>query len=187
MLGLLIWYFDPRATSTTTEAYIYASTVILLILFAALVAHHSNLGLMEVGMRMRIACSSVMYRKVKHSITWKFVFIKYCYLKCHYLQILRLSKSSQNVTTPGQIINLMSNDVARFEQLFITLHYIWILPIQGALITFMIWESVGIASLAGVFLISIQTIPLQGRYCYLSVLQFRLCFCNFLNCKRKKN
>ena len=56
----------------------------------------------------------------------------------------------------------MSNDVARFEQLFITLHYIWILPIQGALITFMIWESVGIASLAGVFLISIQTIPLQG-------------------------
>lgn len=65
MLGLLIWYFDPRATSTTTEAYIYASTVIFLILFAALVAHHSNLGLMEVGMRMRIACSSLMYRKVK--------------------------------------------------------------------------------------------------------------------------
>lgn len=64
----------------------------------------------------------------------------------------------------------MSNDVARFEQLFITLHYIWILPIQGALITFMIWENVGIASLAGVFLISIQTIPLQGTYCHLSVL-----------------
>lgn len=28
----------------------------------------------------------------------------------------------------------------------------------------MIWKSVGIASLAGVFLISIQTIPLQGIY-----------------------
>ncbi|OAD56496.1 Multidrug resistance-associated protein 4 [Eufriesea mexicana] len=123
VLGFLIWHFDPRATSTATNAYIYASALILISLFGALIIHHSTLGLME---------------------------------------ILRLSKSSTNVTTPGQIINLLSNDVARFEQLFISLHFIWILPIQGALITFMIWENVGIASLAGVFLISIQTIPLQG-------------------------
>ncbi|KOC59210.1 Multidrug resistance-associated protein 4 [Habropoda laboriosa] len=139
VLGLLIWHFDPRAMSTATQAYTYASAVVLMSLCIALITHHSTLGLMEVGMRMRVACSSLMYRK-----------------------ILRLSKSSTNATTPGQIINLLSNDVARFEQLFITLHYIWILPIQGALITFMIWKSVGIASLAGVFLISIQTIPLQG-------------------------
>lgn len=87
----------------------------------------------------------------------------------------------------------MSNDVARFEQLFIALHYIWILPIQGALITFMIWESVGIASLAGVFLITMQTVPVQGMYiCYrhyynythISLLQF--CLCNsLLNYKRR--
>ncbi|XP_031366804.1 multidrug resistance-associated protein 4-like isoform X3 [Apis dorsata] len=131
VLGFLIWYFDPRATSTATEAYIYASSVVLISLLGALINHHSMLGLMEVGMRMRVACSSLIYRK-----------------------ILRLSKSSTNITTPGQIINLLSNDVARFEQLFIAVHYIWILPIQGALITFMIWKSVGIASLAGVFLIS---------------------------------
>ncbi|PBC29424.1 Multidrug resistance-associated protein [Apis cerana cerana] len=139
ILGFLIWHFDPRATSTATEAYIYASSVVLISLLGALINHHSMLGLMEVGMRMRVACSSLIYRK-----------------------ILRLSKSSTNITTSGQIINLLSNDVARFEQLFIAVHYIWILPIQGALITFMIWKSVGIASLAGVFLISIQTIPLQG-------------------------
>ncbi|XP_076650867.1 ATP-binding cassette sub-family C member 4 isoform X2 [Halictus rubicundus] len=139
MLGLLIWHFDPRSISTVTEAYIYAFVVILLTLVGAVIVHHSNLGLLEVGMRMRIACSSVMYRK-----------------------ILRLSKSSTNVTTPGQIVNLMSNDVARFEQLFSALHYIWILPIQAVLITYMLWGSVQIASLAGVFLISVQTIPLQG-------------------------
>ncbi|KAG6794912.1 multidrug resistance-associated protein 4 [Apis mellifera caucasica] len=139
VLGFLIWHFDPRATSTATEAYIYASSVVLISLLGALINHHSMLGLMEVGMRMRVACSSLIYRK-----------------------ILRLSKSSTNITTSGQIINLLSNDVARFEQLFIAVHYIWILPIQGTLITFMIWKSVGIASLAGVFLISIQTIPLQG-------------------------
>lgn len=88
---------------------------------------------------------------------------------------MRLSKSSTNITTSGQIINLLSNDVARFEQLFIAVHYIWILPIQGALITFMIWKSVGIASLAGVFLISIQTIPLQGMYIAMNYI-----FINFI-------
>ncbi|XP_076295432.1 ATP-binding cassette sub-family C member 4 isoform X2 [Lasioglossum baleicum] len=139
VLGLLIWHFDPRSISTVTEAYIYAFVVIVLTIVGAVIVHHSNLGLLEIGMRMRIACSSVMYRK-----------------------ILRLSKSSTNVATPGQIVNLMSNDVARFEQLCVALHYIWILPIQAVLITYMMWGSVQIASLAGVFLISVQTIPLQG-------------------------
>ncbi|XP_076240264.1 ATP-binding cassette sub-family C member 4 [Calliopsis andreniformis] len=138
-LGLLIWHFDPRAISTITEAYIYASSVVVLIALNALIVHHSNFGLMVLGMRMRIACSSLMYRK-----------------------ILRLSNCSSNATSPGNIINLLSNDVGRFEQLFMALHYIWILPIQGAVITYMIWRNVGIASLAGVLLISVQTVPLQG-------------------------
>ncbi|EZA56728.1 Multidrug resistance-associated protein [Ooceraea biroi] len=137
ILGLLIWHFDPRATSTYQEAYLYASGVIIIAIVSALISHHSNLGLMEVGMRMRIASSSLMYRKM-----------------------LRLSKSS--TTTPGQIINLLSNDMSKFDQVFLLLHYIWIMPIQGALIAFLIWRSVGIASLAGIFLITIQTIPVQG-------------------------
>lgn len=99
---------------------------------------------------------------------------------------MRLSKSSTNITTPGQIINLLSNDVARFEQLFVAVHYIWILPIQGALITFMIWKSVGIASLAGVFLISIQTIPLQGMYIItINIIVFFRTFYNIFNLKKK--
>ncbi|KMQ89959.1 multidrug resistance-associated protein 4-like protein [Lasius niger] len=137
ILGLLIWHFDPRATSTQEEAYLYASGVIIVGIVTMLIFHHSNIGLMEIGMRVRIASSSLMYRK-----------------------ILCLSKSS--TTTPGQIINLLSNDVSRFDQLFTVLHYIWIMPIQGAVITFLIWRNVGIASLAGIFLITIQTIPLQG-------------------------
>jgi len=76
--------------------------------------------------------------------------------------MLRLSSST--ITTPGQIINLLSNDMSKFEQLFVSLHYIWILPIQGSIITFLIWQSVGIASLAGILLMIIQTIPIQGIY-----------------------
>ncbi|XP_032663383.1 multidrug resistance-associated protein 4-like isoform X2 [Odontomachus brunneus] len=138
ILGLLIWHFDPRATSTKTEAYLYASGVIIAAILITFITHHSHLGLMEIGMRMRIASSSLMYRKM-----------------------LRLSKSS-TTTTPGQVVNLLSNDMSRFDQMFIMLHYIWIMPIQGAIIAFLIWQNVGVASLAGVFLITIQTIPIQG-------------------------
>ncbi|KAL2730827.1 ATP-binding cassette sub-family C member 4-like isoform X1 [Vespula squamosa] len=138
-LGLLIWHFDPRATSSVTEAYMYATAVVVMIALTAIINHHIYLGQMEIGMRMRVACSSLVYKK-----------------------ILRLSQGTTNNTTSGQIINLLSNDVSKFDQLFTHLHYIWIMPIQGALISFLIWETVGIASLAGIFLITIQTIPVQG-------------------------
>ncbi|KAL6423797.1 hypothetical protein ACFW04_010336 [Cataglyphis niger] len=137
LLGLLIWHFDPRAISTQEEAYFYATGVIIIGIMTMLINHHSYVGLTEIGMRVRIASSSLMYRK-----------------------ILRLSKSS--TTTPGQIINLLSNDMSKFDQLFTFLHYIWIMPIQGAIIAYLIWQNVGIASLTGISLITIQTIPLQG-------------------------
>lgn len=54
--------------------------------------------------------------------------------------------------------------MSRFDQLFIFLHYIWIMPIQGAVIAYFIWQNVGIASLTGIVLITIQTIPLQGNF-----------------------
>lgn len=64
IFGLLIWHFDPRAISTQEKAYLYASSMILLIILSVIISHHSNLGLMEIGMRVRIASSSLMYRKV---------------------------------------------------------------------------------------------------------------------------
>lgn len=53
--------------------------------------------------------------------------------------------------------------MSKFESLFTVLHYIWILPIQGIIIALLIWQCAGVASLAGVILIIIQTIPLQGN------------------------
>jgi len=64
ILGLFIWHFDPRATSTQEEAYLYASGMIALGMLTIIINHHSNLGLMEIGMRVRIASSSLIYRKV---------------------------------------------------------------------------------------------------------------------------
>ena len=60
------------------------------------------------------------------------------------------------------MINLLSNDVIRFEQIFVFLHYIWLMPIQAVLVSYLIWDKVGIAALAGVIFMVLQTIPLQS-------------------------
>ncbi|KAG8034821.1 hypothetical protein G9C98_007897 [Cotesia typhae] len=138
VMGLLIWHFDPRSDSSTSEAYTYASIVILLSFVLGLLEHHMNSKQTEFGMRVRVACSSLVYRKM-----------------------LKLSTPAANKIAGGQIMNLLSNDVARFDYLFMFLHYIWILPFQVVATGYLIWQSVRAAFLAGIFFMAIQVIPLQ--------------------------
>ena len=44
-------------------------------------------------------------------------------------QILRLSEAALTQTTSGQVVNLLSNDVSRFDDLCYFFHFIWISPI----------------------------------------------------------
>lgn len=59
------------------------------------------------GLKIKAALSSVIYRKA-----------------------LKVSQSALNVVSPGQVVNLMANDVSRFELFLSPLHYLWIGPIQ---------------------------------------------------------
>lgn len=85
--------------------------------------------------------------------------------------MLRLSRSALNQTQIGQVVNLLSNDVSRFDLTPVYLHYIWIMPIQAFVSAFFMYESVGYSVLAGLFVITLQAVPLQG---YLSRLQAKL-------------
>lgn len=87
---------------------------------------------------MRIACCSLIYRKT-----------------------LRLSKKTAGSTPAGYLVNLLSNDVNRLDYGFIFIHYIWILPLQAALITYLIWQKIGIASLVGVIGLLLKTVPVH--------------------------
>lgn len=78
---------------------------------------------------------------------------------------MRLSCASSVKASGGLVINLLSNDVVRFEQVFMCLHYIWLTPIQGVIVSYFIYDNVGIAAMAGVFFMVLQTIPFQGIRC----------------------
>jgi len=79
-------------------------------------------------------------------------------------QILRLSKSSQGKTAAGQVVNLLSNDVNRFDFVTLFLHFVWITPIQTIVITYFIWKAVGWSALIGVLAIFLQTVPVQSKF-----------------------
>jgi ATP-binding cassette subfamily C (CFTR/MRP) protein 4 len=70
---------------------------------------------------------------------------------------------SSKYINEGRIITLLSNDVNKLEFCFLFIHALWIMPIQIILITFLIWQIVGIASVIGVFIMILQTIPIQGN------------------------
>uniref|UniRef100_A0A1B6EFU5 Cystic fibrosis transmembrane conductance regulator n=1 Tax=Clastoptera arizonana TaxID=38151 RepID=A0A1B6EFU5_9HEMI len=137
-LGVMLRYFAPNSIVTKEEAYIGAATVIGCSAVTVFVVNPTLLSVINIGMKMRVSCCSLIYRKA-----------------------LRLSKTALGQTTPGQVVNLVSNDVARFEMIALFVHYLYIGPVQTLIILYFLWEQIGVASIIGLAALIIF-IPFQG-------------------------
>ncbi|XP_063908432.1 probable multidrug resistance-associated protein lethal(2)03659 isoform X2 [Zophobas morio] len=134
---LLSYYEGTNSDVSETEAYLQALAIALCLILNALLTHPPYMGLMHLTMKMRIACSSLIYRKM-----------------------LKLSKTALAETTTGQIINLLSNDVSKFDQGFMLAHYVWIAPIHAVIGTYFLYRQIGISAFFGVVLL-VAFIPVQ--------------------------
>uniref|UniRef100_A0A8C4HN06 Cystic fibrosis transmembrane conductance regulator n=1 Tax=Dicentrarchus labrax TaxID=13489 RepID=A0A8C4HN06_DICLA len=71
------------------------------------------------------------------------------------------SISAMGKTTTGQIVNLLSNDVNKFDDVTIFLHFLWVGPLQAAAVVGLLWLEIGPSCLAGMvvlmFLMPVQT------------------------------
>ncbi|XP_064826807.1 ATP-binding cassette sub-family C member 4-like isoform X3 [Oncorhynchus masou masou] len=140
-LGKLIQYFekyDPNNMDALYEAFGYAagvslSTVALTVLQSLYFYH-----VLRIGMKIRVAMCHMIYKKA-----------------------LCLSSAAMGRTTTGQIVNLLSNDVNRFDEVTTNLHYLWIAPLQAVVVSILLWYEIGPSCLAGVavllFLMPLQT------------------------------
>lgn len=61
------------------------------------------------------------------------------------------------------MINLLSNDVARFDNCIRYLHYLWIAPLETILIMYLLYYNVGFTSLSG-FCLIVVFMPLQSKW-----------------------
>ncbi|XP_053998577.1 probable multidrug resistance-associated protein lethal(2)03659 isoform X1 [Hylaeus anthracinus] len=136
-LGQLLRYYSSN-TITKEEAYLYATGVILCSGLLIFVIHPYMMAILHMGMKMRVACCTLIYRKA-----------------------LRLSRTALGETTIGQAVNLLSNDVNRFDVAIIFLHYLWIGPLETILIIYFMYEEVEVSAFIGVATL-LMFIPLQG-------------------------
>lgn len=125
---------------TENQAYWYAGGVVLTSLVNVLFSHPYMMGVFHLGMKLRVACCSLIYRKS-----------------------LRLSKTALGQTTAGQVVNLLSNDVNRFDVSLIFAHQMWVGPLETIVCTYLMYLQLQESSIIGVVLLIIF-IPMQSKF-----------------------
>lgn len=135
----MIEYFTPNSKVTLTEAYLYGTGVVMMAAVYTFTHHPYFFGVMYTGMKVRIACCSILYRKA-----------------------LKLSNTALGQTTIGQMVNLLSNDVNRFDTTVLFNHYLWAGPLQLIIVTGLLCNKIGPSALVGAGLL-IAAVPLQSK------------------------
>lgn len=77
-------------------------------------------------------------------------------------QALRLSRTALGDTAPGKIVNLLSNDVNRFDMVTIFLHSMWSAPLLTIIVGGMLYSEIGWPALVGI-LIVFCVVPIQCK------------------------
>ena len=78
-----------------------------------------------------------------------------------YQKAFRLSPSCRSKYTTGQIVNLMAVDAQKIFDFMMFFNFIWVSPLQITIASFLLWQQLGIATLAGVA-VMLTLIPLNA-------------------------
>lgn len=63
---------------------------------------------------------------------------------------LRLSQTALGETSPGQVVNLLSNDVNRFDWASFFFNALWISPLLTFIVGCLLWNEAQLAGLVGI-------------------------------------
>uniref|UniRef100_A0A3P9HVL2 Multidrug resistance-associated protein 4 n=1 Tax=Oryzias latipes TaxID=8090 RepID=A0A3P9HVL2_ORYLA len=143
LLGKLIEYFesyDATQPVPVYEAYSYAAGISLSTFSLALLHHLYFYQVQRAGMKIRVAVCHMIYQKA-----------------------LCLNSSGLAKTTTGQIVNLLSNDVNKFDEVTLYLHFLWLGPLQGIIVTVLLLYAIGPSCLAGMAVLLIL-MPIQTTF-----------------------
>ncbi|KAJ8929223.1 hypothetical protein NQ314_018102 [Rhamnusium bicolor] len=137
LISKFLKFYEPNQTDIMKEdAYMYGVLIVFFALLNVLCVHGYYFRVMHLGMKIKIATSSLIYRKA-----------------------LKLNRSTLGETTIGQMVNLLSNDVGRFYFAAQYIHSLWIAPIETLVIMYLLYTHVGPTGLTGVCFLVLFIIP----------------------------
>lgn len=137
-LGRLLDYFSPNSNMSKESAFFNAGMLIALNALGAVTVNQFLITSFSNGMKVRLATCSLIYRKS-----------------------LRLSSTALGNTSVGKVVNLLSNDVSRFDIVSVFLHCLWLAPLLTIVVGVLLYLQVGSAGLIGMLVIAVVT-PLQS-------------------------
>lgn len=140
-LHILNYYQPNQMLIREQQMIIYMVAVILLLFFFTLEFHNSILNLGALGMKLRVACSSLLYKKA--------------------LSMNR--KTLGDSSNFGQVVNILSNDVNRFDYAFQFAQYVLVAPLEIIISAYNLDTTLGHSTITGVVVLSLIFI-LQGKY-----------------------
>ncbi|XP_067010232.2 ATP-binding cassette sub-family C member 10 [Anabrus simplex] len=126
LLHRLVTFIETKSEAIQ-DGYMYASGLFAVSLIAAFCNAHFSFLMAEVGLKLRGALVSLIYRKT-----------------------LLASSKALNTFNTGEIVNFMSTDTDRIVNSCPSFHAFWSIPFQIAVTLYLLYNQVGIAFLAGV-------------------------------------
>lgn len=75
-----------------------------------------------------------------------------------------MSQVSVGEIAGGKLVNLLSNDIVRFDYAFMFMHYLWVVPLQTAAVLYLLYDAAGWAPFVGLFTVILFILPVQGKY-----------------------
>uniref|UniRef100_A0A673Z1X3 Cystic fibrosis transmembrane conductance regulator n=1 Tax=Salmo trutta TaxID=8032 RepID=A0A673Z1X3_SALTR len=135
LLGRIIGSFDPFHAPEREQGYYLALGLSLLFIARFLLLQPAIFGLHHLGMQIRIALFSLIYKKT-----------------------LKLSSRVLDKISTGQLVSLMSTHLNKLDESLGLAHFVWITPLQCILCVGLIWELIevnGFCALAALTLLGI--------------------------------
>ncbi|CAI6345193.1 unnamed protein product [Macrosiphum euphorbiae] len=130
--------FVGNSTDPLWRGYFYIFLLMMTAVLQTLILSQYFHRMFLVGMRVRTALTSAIYRKA-----------------------LRISNTARKSFTTGEIVNLMAVDAHRFIDLITYLNMIWSAPFQIVLTVYFLWQILGPSVLSGLF-VMIVLIPINA-------------------------
>ncbi|XP_072291376.1 cystic fibrosis transmembrane conductance regulator isoform X2 [Eucyclogobius newberryi] len=135
LLGRIIASFDPFHAAERQQGYYLALGLCLLFVARFMLLQPAIFGLHHLGMQIRIALFSLIYKKT-----------------------LKLSSRVLDKISTGQLVSLMSAHLNKLDESLGLAHFVWITPLQCVLCVGLLWELIevnGFCALAALTLLGI--------------------------------
>uniref|UniRef100_A0A8C4YQH2 Cystic fibrosis transmembrane conductance regulator n=1 Tax=Gopherus evgoodei TaxID=1825980 RepID=A0A8C4YQH2_9SAUR len=126
LLGRIIASYDPTNSHERSIAYYLGIGLCLLFIVRTLLLHPAIFGLHHIGMQIRIAMFSLIYKKT-----------------------LKLSSRVLDKISTGQLISLLSNNLNKFDEGLALAHFVWIAPLQVVLLMGLLLDMLGPSAFCG--------------------------------------